>query len=195
MFSRILALASLAVLAPVLLAIALVVAMTLGRPVLFHQVRSGRGGRPFAMVKFRTMRHARRPDGALLSDEDRVSRFGRLLRRTRLDEIPGLIHVVRGEMAMVGPRPLLPATIAAWGDAGRARGRVRPGMTGWAQVNGGPLLTEQEKLALDLWYVEHRNARLDLAILVRTALVIVGGDRIARHRLEIALAGRRHRSR
>ena len=176
-------------LAPVLAVAALAVAIDLGRPVLFVQGRSGRHGRVFAMAKLRTMADARDADGVLRPDAERVSRLGRWLRRSRIDELPGFWHVLMGDMSLVGPRPLLPATIAAMGDAGRRRGDVRPGLTGWAQVNGNALLGDADKLALDLWYIRHASLRLDVAILLRTLRVVAAGERINLAEVGRAYAG------
>jgi lipopolysaccharide/colanic/teichoic acid biosynthesis glycosyltransferase len=175
--------------APVALAVGGAVGLTIGRPILFVQQRSGLRGVPFAMIKFRTMHDSRDAAGRPLADAARVTRLGSFLRRTRLDELPGLWHVVRGEMALIGPRPLLPSTIQAMGPGGVARGRVRPGLTGWAQTNGNSLLDEGDKLALDLWYIEHASLLLDLRILVRTVTVILRGERVDRRQL-----GRAHAS-
>ncbi|MBB3346786.1 MULTISPECIES: sugar transferase [unclassified Sphingomonas] len=161
--------------APLLLLLALVQAAVAGRPILFVQARSGLAQRPFPLRKFRTMNDRRDAAGALLPDDQRLLPTGRFLRATRMDELPQLWNVLRGEMSLIGPRPLLPVTIAAAGEQGAARARVRPGLTGWAQVNGNTRLSEAEKLALDLWYIEHRGLRLDLEILFRTLLVAGGG--------------------
>lgn len=177
------------VLAPVLALAALAVAIDLGRPVLFVQPRSGRGGRVFRMMKLRSMSEARDEGGMLLPDADRVSALGRFLRRSRIDELPGLWHVIAGDMALVGPRPLQPATVAAMGAAGVRRGAVRPGLTGWAQVNGNALLADPDKLALDLWYIDRASLWLDIGILVRTLGVVAGGERVNAHQLGRAYAG------
>ena len=182
------ALLGLILLSPLMAVVALAIKGTMGTPVLFRQLRSGRGGVEFVMVKFRTMRDIRSPDGQLLPDAQRVTRLGKLLRRTRLDELPELCNILAGEMAVVGPRPLLPPTIAAMGEAGRLRGSVRPGLTGWAQVNGNALLTNADKLALDLWYVRHASLRLDLAILLKTFGVVLFGEHINEDRLKGAYA-------
>ena len=163
--------------APVIGLLALGVVVTMGRPVWFRQRRAGLGETTFTLLKLRSMREATDRFGAPLPDDERVTAFGRFLRRSRLDELPGLISVVRGHMAFVGPRPLLPGTIVELGARGVARGTVLPGLTGWAQVNGNTLLSLDEKIALDLWYAQHRSWRLDLRILVRTALVMLGGER------------------
>lgn len=162
---------------PLLAGLALGVRLSMGAPVLFRQQRAGLGGQPFTLFKLRSMREANGPDGRPLPDEARVTGFGRFLRRSRLDELPGLWNVARGDMTFVGPRPLLPETIAGLGARGAERGRVRPGLTGWSQVNGNTLLSLDEKIALDLWYVAHAGPLLDLRILARTAWVIIGGER------------------
>lgn len=163
--------------APVGLLVALAVLLDLGRPVLFRQRRAGAGGRPFTIVKFRTMRDAAGPDGRSLPDAARVTWLGRALRRSRLDEWPQLVNIARGELAWIGPRPLLPHTVAGFGAMGVRRGRVAPGLTGWAQVNGNTRLSNEAKLALDLWYVEHRDAWLDARIVWRTAVTLLAGER------------------
>jgi lipopolysaccharide/colanic/teichoic acid biosynthesis glycosyltransferase len=154
------------------------VALAMGRPVLFVQWRAGRNVRPFRMIKFRTMTDLRAADGLLLPDAERLGTMGRLLRRLRVDELPELWNVLRGDMAIIGPRPLLPGTLANMGEAGRRRCAVRPGLTGWAQVNGNALLSDRDKLALDLWYIDNRSLWLDLRILWRTLATIVMGERV-----------------
>lgn len=175
--TRLLAAAALATLLPPLAILGMGVLLSVGRPVLFRQARSGLNGRTFTLVKLRSMREAVGPRGLPLPDKDRVTRFGRFLRRSRLDELPGLWNVVAGDMALVGPRPLLPETITALGAAGAARGTVRPGLTGWSQVNGNTLLSLEEKVALDMWYVTHSCWRLDARILAMTVQVMAGGER------------------
>lgn len=175
--------------APIMLVLAILVYASIGRPILFVQHRSGLAGVPFPMVKFRTMSNARDANGDLLPDDMRVSPFGRLLRRTRLDELPGLWNILIGDMALTGPRPLLPVTIDALGEDGARRGQVRPGLTGWAQVNGNTLLTDEEKLALDLWYIDHASWRLDIRILVMTLGVVLFGEKVNEQILGRAYAG------
>lgn len=175
---RAIAAIALVALAPVMAVVALFVLLSLGRPILFAQQRAGLNGVPFTLRKFRTMRHTTDTAGRLLPDARRLTAIGRMLRRTRLDELPQLIAVLRGEMSLVGPRPLLPETIAAMGEAGRVRGRARPGLTGWAQINGNALLTDADKMALDRWYIANRSLRLDLAIIWRTIGMILIGERI-----------------
>ncbi|RZL48270.1 MAG: sugar transferase [Variovorax sp.] len=151
-----------------LLVLAVLVRRKLGSPVLFRQVRPGRGGRPFEMVKFRTMTSERGPDGALLPDAQRLTDFGRFLRATSLDELPEIWNVLKGDMSFVGPRPLLVEYLPLYSTQEARRHEVRPGITGWAQVNGRNALSWQEKFRLDVWYVDHRSLALDLKILWMT---------------------------
>lgn len=185
---RVLALLAAVALLPLAAATALVVALAMGRPLLFRQQRAGLGGRPFRLLKFRTMHPPRAGRHPLADDAARTSRAGAILRRTRLDELPQLLNVIRGDMAIVGPRPLLPETIAELGERGVRRGSVRPGLTGWAQTHGGPRLGEADKIALDLWYIDHRSLSLDLRILFLTLSVILFGDRPDRAAVDIAHA-------
>jgi len=163
-------LATLALLAcaPLLLAIAAAVRLDLGRPVLFRQRRPGLNGTPFTLLKFRTMRDAHDPTGNLLADADRLTRLGRILRSTSLDELPELWNVVRGEMSLVGPRPLLMRYLDRYTKEQARRHAVRPGITGLAQVGGRNALTWQQKFALDIKYVDACSLRLDVTILART---------------------------
>ena len=184
----VLAIAASILLLPIGIVVAGTVRVLLGSPVFFKQARAGLNGAPFEMIKFRSMTDLTDDRGALLPDEVRTPPLGKLLRRLRIDELPEFINVIKGDMALVGPRPLLPNTVAAMGPEGRDRGSVRPGMTGWAQVNGNAKLTQNEKLALDLWYIERRSAWLDLSILVRTAAVVVLGERKNSLNLENARA-------
>jgi lipopolysaccharide/colanic/teichoic acid biosynthesis glycosyltransferase len=159
--------------APVLLLVAIAVRVNLGGPVLFRQQRPGLHGRPFTMVKFRTMRDALGRDGRPLPDADRLTTFGTLLRSTSLDELPELWNVVRGDMSLVGPRPLLMEYLDRYTPEQARRHEVRPGVTGWAQVNGRNALSWEERFRLDVWYVEHRSLRLDLRILLRTLALVL----------------------
>lgn len=160
---------SLFVLSPLISVIAVGVRLTLGSPVLFRQVRVGYQGRPFVLYKFRTMTNDRDELGRLLSDEWRLTRFGRFLRTTSLDELLELLNVLRGEMSLVGPRPLPPEYWERYSPDQRRRHDVMPGLTGWAQVNGRNALTWEQKFDLDLWYVKHASLWLDLRILAMTA--------------------------
>jgi lipopolysaccharide/colanic/teichoic acid biosynthesis glycosyltransferase len=157
--------ATLAVLSPVLAVLALVVRLRLGSPVLFRQLRSGLHGEPFTIVKLRTMRPERYPGEP---DADRIPPLGRLLRSSSLDELPQLWNVLRGEMSLIGPRPTLPEQVERYGPRERGRLAVRPGLTGWAQVNGRNDISWPERIELDLEYIERRSLRLDLRIVART---------------------------
>ena len=149
---------------PLLLLIALI-RCRLGSPVFFRQTRPGLHGQPFEMVKFRTMTDACGPDGALLPDAERLTPFGRFLRSTSLDELPELWNVLKGDMSLVGPRPLLMEYLPLYSPEQARRHAVRPGVTGWAQVNGRNAISWEEKFALDTWYVDHQSLRLDIRIL------------------------------
>jgi lipopolysaccharide/colanic/teichoic acid biosynthesis glycosyltransferase len=175
---RLVAAAALVLSSPVLLLTAAIVWVCLGRPLMFRQTRSGLDGQPFNVWKFRTMHDWTDSGGQLLPDEERQTSITRMLRRLRLDELPQLLAIAKGEMAFVGPRPLLPATIKSFGRLGELRGAVPPGLTGWAQVNGNTRLSNDQKLALDLWYVQNRGWKLDALILVQTLLVVLRGERL-----------------
>ncbi len=170
----VLALMAAILLAPVLAVVAVLVRTRLGSPVLFRQVRPGLHGQPFEMVKFRTMTDARGADGALLPDAVRLTPFGQFLRRASLDELPELWNVLRGEMSLVGPRPLLLQYLPLYSPTQARRHDVRPGVTGWAQVNGRNALSWEEKFAADVWYVDNRSLWLDLKILALTVLAVLG---------------------
>jgi lipopolysaccharide/colanic/teichoic acid biosynthesis glycosyltransferase len=170
---------ALVVLAPVLLLLAVAVGWTMGRPVLFSQVRPGLGGHPFRMYKFRTMRDAVDAEGRSLPDAQRLTRFGRWLRSTSLDELPELFNVLRGEMSLVGPRPLLMQYLPLYSTEQARRHEVRPGITGWAQVNGRNALSWPDRFALDVWYVDHRSLALDIKICILTLWRVVRRDGIA----------------
>jgi sugar transferase EpsL len=163
---------------PVLLVFSFLVAILLGRPVLFTQRRPGLKGKVFTIWKFRTMINAVDKAGNLLPDEQRLTRFGRFLRKSSLDELPGLVNVLKGDMSLVGPRPLLIEYLPLYSPEQARRHEVRPGITGWAQVNGRNALSWDEKFALDLWYVEHRSFILDLKILFRTVRKVLVRDGI-----------------
>ena len=156
------------VLAPLLSLIAFLIRLTLGSPILFRQRRPGLHGVPFTILKFRTMTDACDAQGNLLSDAQRLAPFGRFLRSTSLDELPELFNVLRGEMSLVGPRPLLMRYLDRYTPEQARRHEVKPGITGWAQVNGRNALTWEQKFALDVWYVDHRSLWLDVKIIVLT---------------------------
>jgi lipopolysaccharide/colanic/teichoic acid biosynthesis glycosyltransferase len=163
-----LAVPALVLLSPVMAAVALALRIRVGSPVLFTQARPGLGGRPFRLVKFRTMRDAVDAHGRPLPDDQRMTPLGRWLRSTSLDELPTLWNVVRGDMSLVGPRPLLMEYLPLYTPGQARRHEVRPGVTGWAQVNGRNAIGWDDKFALDVWYVDHRSLLLDLRILMRT---------------------------
>jgi len=170
---------ALLLLSPVIVVTALAVALKMGRPVFFRQVRPGLHGAPFGMIKFRTMRDAVGADGSLLPDAERLTPLGQWLRATSLDELPELWNVLTGEMSLVGPRPLLMQYLPLYSPEQARRHLVRPGVTGWAQVNGRNALSWEEKFALDVWYVDNRSFWLDLRILALTALKVVRRDGIS----------------
>lgn len=160
--------AALVVFSPVLLCVALLARRRLGSPVIFRQTRPGKDGRPFEMLKFRTMTDARDSEGRLLPDAERLTSFGRFLRSTSLDELPELWNVLKGEMSLVGPRPLLMEYLPLYSPEQARRHEVRPGLTGWAQVNGRNALSWEQKFAFDVWYVDNRTFWLDMKIILLT---------------------------
>lgn len=169
-----LAVPSIVMLAPLGVAVGLLIRVKLGGPVLFRQSRPGRDGRIFDLIKFRTMTDARDAGGMLLPDEQRLTRFGRRLRATSLDELPTLWNVVRGDMSLVGPRPLLVQYLDRYTPAQRRRHEVIPGITGWAQIHGRNAITWEDKFERDVWYVENVSLGTDLRILLRTAMQVLG---------------------
>ena len=164
---------ALLLLSPVIAVTAIAVLVRLGRPIFFRQRRPGLDGRPFGMIKFRTMTNARGPDGELLPDSERLPRFGTFLRSTSLDELPELWNVLVGDMSLVGPRPLLMAYLDRYTPEQARRHAVRPGVTGWAQINGRNAIDWDEKFALDVWYVERQSFLLDIKIIYLTILQVV----------------------
>ena len=159
--------------------LALLVRRKLGSPVLFTQKRPGLNGKPFEMVKFRTMTDERDPDGKLLPDFVRLTPFGRFLRATSLDELPELWNVLKGEMSLVGPRPLLMEYLPLYTPEQARRHKVRPGITGWAQVNGRNAISWEDKFKLDVWYVDNRSMWLDIRILWLTVKKVLMRDGIS----------------
>jgi len=166
-------------LSPAFLVVGLMVMVDVGNPVLFAQQRPGKDGKLFRMYKFRTMRDMVAPDGRQLSDSERLTKLGRFLRSTSLDELPELINVLLGQMSLVGPRPLLPQYLERYTLEQARRHEVRPGITGWAQVNGRNALTWEEKFRLDVWYVDNWSLWLDLKILLMTVVSVVTRDGIS----------------
>lgn len=168
----VLAASALVALSPTLVLVGLAVRAKHGRPVFLRQQRSGLGGRPFLLTKFRTMTNERDANGQLLPDEQRTTPFGRFLRETSLDELPELFNVVRGEMSLVGPRPLLHHYMQYYSASQHRRHLVRPGITGWAAVNGRNTTTWERRFELDEWYIEHVSFKVDIEILLRTVATV-----------------------
>jgi len=164
---------------PALLSLAVAVRLFIGKPILFRQQRPGFHGKPFQVLKFRTMTNARNNAGNLLPDAQRLTRFGRFLRSTSLDELPEIINVLRGEMSLVGPRPLLMEYLPRYTPEQARRHEVRPGITGWAQVNGRNAISWERKFELDVWYVDHHTLWLDLKILALTVIQVFRRDGIS----------------
>jgi len=167
------------VLSPVILIVALLIRQKLGSPVLFRQTRPGLNGKPFEMVKFRTMLDATDKNGNPLPDEQRMTQFGSFLRSTSLDELPELWNVLKGDMSLVGPRPLLMEYLPLYSKEQYRRHEVRPGVTGWAQVNGRNAISWEDKFQLDVWYVDNRSLWLDLKILFLTVKRVLVRDGIS----------------
>lgn len=174
-----LSLLAILLLSPVYLVIALSILMTMGRPILYKQARPGYQAKVFYIMKFRTMNQAADADGLLLPDELRITRLGSFLRRTSLDEIPEFINVLSGDMSLVGPRPLLVAYLPLYSTRQAMRHQVRPGITGWAQVNGRNLLSWEQKFEMDVWYIENWTLLLDFKILFMTVWTILSRKGIA----------------
>lgn len=168
--------AALILLMPICLAIMYQIRKNLGLPILFRQVRPGLDGKSFEMLKFRTMRDAVDKDGNLLPDGERLTDFGKKLRASSLDELPELWNVLKGDMSLVGPRPLLMEYLPLYNDEQKRRHNVRPGITGWAQINGRNAISWDEKFKLDIWYIENQSIILDLKILIKTIKKVIDKD-------------------
>lgn len=179
LFDFFMALFGLLLLSPVLAILAWQVRKKLGSPVLFIQTRAGLHGKPFQMVKFRSMRNIISPDGQSLPDFERMTHFGRFLRATSLDELPEIWNVLRGDMSFIGPRPLLMEYLPLYSPAQARRLEVRPGITGWAQINGRNTISWGEKFCLDVWYVDHQSFWLDLRIFMLTIWKVIRRDGIS----------------
>lgn len=179
LFDIVACLAALILFTPVMLIVAWKIRSKLGAPVLFRQIRPGLDGKPFEMVKFRTMRNATDNEGNLLPDAERMVPFGNFLRSSSLDELPELWNVLRGDMSLVGPRPLLMEYLPLYSSEQYRRHEVRPGVTGWAQINGRNALSWEEKFKLDVWYVDNRSFWLDLKILFLTIKKVLRRDGIS----------------
>ena len=178
-FDIVASVAGLIVLSPVIAIVAYLIRKRLGSPILFRQVRPGLGGKPFEMVKFRTMRDALDANGNPLADSERMTDFGRFLRSSSLDELPELWNVIKGDMSLVGPRPLLMEYLPLYDEVQVRRHDARPGVTGWAQINGRNALSWEEKFKLDVWYVDNQSMWLDLKIIVLTIKKVLIRDGIS----------------
>lgn len=173
LFDIVLALFLLLILLPVLIAVAITVRVSMGSPIIFKQVRAGLHGRPFVMYKFRTMTDARDEEGRLLPDALRLTKVGRFLRATSLDELPELLNVLKGDMSLVGPRPLRVEYLPLYTPEQARRHEVPPGITGWAQVNGRNAISWEQRFELDVWYVDNRSIVLDIKILLLTLVSVL----------------------
>lgn len=174
-----LTIAALVLLTPLIVALAILVRVRLGSPILFRQKRPGLGGRPFTLHKFRTMTDARDAGGQLLPDGARLTRFGRFMRAASLDELPELFNVLKGEMSLVGPRPLLMEYLVRYSAEQARRHEAKPGITGWAQINGRNAINWDERFKLDVWYVDHIGFLLDLKIILMTLVKIIRREGIS----------------
>lgn len=171
-FDFVVSLTALLILSPVILATAFITAINLGRPVVFTQIRSGKNGKPFKLMKFRSMTDERDEIGNILDDDVRLTDFGKKLRSTSLDELPSLLNVLIGDMSLVGPRPLLMEYVPFYDDFQKRRLEVPPGITGWAQINGRNSISWEKKFELDVWYVENQSFWLDIKILFMTVFKV-----------------------
>ena len=164
---------------PVMLIVGLIIFLTEGRPIFFFHERPGKDGQPFKLIKFRSMRNARDAEGNLLPDGERITNFGNFIRKTSIDELPEFINVLRGEMSLVGPRPLLMQYVDRYSPQQFRRHEVLPGITGWAQVNGRNAISWNEKFMLDIWYIDHWSVWLDIKILLLTVWKVISGEGIS----------------
>ncbi|WP_227394774.1 sugar transferase [Jeotgalibacillus aurantiacus] len=174
----VIAVAAFIILFPFFIILWAAIVVKLGAPAFFIQERAGLHGTPFMLYKFRTMTSEKDDEGNLLPDEERMTRFGHMLRSLSLDELPQLINIIKGDMSLIGPRPLLSEYLPFYTKEQMKRHQVRPGMTGWAQVNGRNQLSWEQKFELDVWYVKHRNLLIDLKIIWLTVLRVAGRDGI-----------------
>ena len=178
-FDIFLSLITLLVFLPLLFFLFVAVGILIGKPVLFCQERPGKGGRPFQLIKFRTMREALDSDGTPLPDNLRMTKFGSFLRSSSLDELPSLWNVLKGDLSLVGPRPLLMEYLPLYNEKQARRHEVKPGITGWAQVNGRNAISWEDKFELDVWYVDHQSFWLDLKIMLLTIKKVIIRDGIS----------------
>ncbi len=186
LFDLALTIPALILFSPLMVIVAMAVRWKLGAPILFRQQRPGLNGQPFTLLKFRTMLHERDAEGNLLTEAERLTPFGRFLRSTSLDELPELINVLKGEMSLIGPRPLLMKYLSRYTPRQRRRHEVKPGITGWAQVNGRNSITWEQKFALDVWYVDHCSLALDFRILAGTLWIIIKREGIT-HKTHVSM--------
>lgn len=178
-FDVLFALIAVIILAPVLIVVSIVIVIFDGFPVFFSQTRPGKNGNPFKLHKFRTMKEVRNQKIELIPDGERITKFGDILRRTSLDELPELLNVLKGEMSIVGPRPLLMQYLKRYSDNQARRHEVLPGITGWAQINGRNAISWEEKFRLDVWYVDHWTLWLDIRIILQTIWKVVKGEGVS----------------
>ena len=178
-FDAVVSTVALILLSPLIALVAVAVRLRLGSPVLFRQTRPGKDGELFEILKFRTMRDATDPSRSTLDDEDRLTKFGAKLRASSLDELPELLNIIRGDMSLVGPRPLLVDYLPRYDQTQARRHEVKPGLTGWAQIHGRNSLSWQDKFELDVWYVDNRSFRLDLRIIRETLRGVIRRDGIS----------------
>lgn len=178
LFDIVVALIALILFSPLYLFVAYKVKRNLGSPVLFKQIRPGLHGKPFEMIKFRTMKDGIDENGNILPDAERLTAFGKMLRATSLDELPELWNVLKGDMSLVGPRPLLMEYLPLYNERQAKRHEVKPGITGYAQVNGRNAISWEQKFELDVWYVEHQSLWLDLKIIAKTIQKVIAKDDI-----------------
>ncbi|MGA2070552.1 MAG: sugar transferase [Sedimentisphaerales bacterium] len=181
LFDMIASAAGLIVISPFLVVLAFMVRLKLGSPILFRQQRPGLGGKAFVIYKFRTMTDQRDASGNLLPDEQRLPAFGRFLRSTSFDELPELLNVLKGDMSIVGPRPLMMKYLGRYSPQQARRHEVRPGITGWAQINGRNAVSWEDKFRLDVWYVDNWTLWLDMKIILKSVWMVVAREGITQH--------------
>ncbi|MCD6356108.1 MAG: sugar transferase [Anaerolineaceae bacterium] len=179
MFDILFSLLAIALLSPLLLVIGIFNALMVGFPILFKQTRPGKNGVPFTLCKFRTMKEDKDRNGSLLPDKERITSFGKFLRKTSLDELPELFNVIKGDMSIVGPRPLLMQYLERYSPKQARRHEMLPGITGWAQVNGRNAISWEEKFRLDVWYIDHWSFWLDMKIILLTIWKVVTGKGVS----------------
>lgn len=178
-FDILFSLIALIILSPVFVLVIILLSLTQGFPILFSQTRPGKNGNPFNLFKFRTMKESRDSSGMLLADEMRITRLGNFLRKASLDELPELFNVLKGEMSIVGPRPLLMQYLERYSETQARRNEMLPGITGWAQINGRNAISWEEKFRLDVWYIDHWTFWLDIRIILLTIWKVIKGEGVS----------------